>query len=279
MPVRNLRGAFLEQAIQSVLQQDCSDWRLIVLDQDGSVAWTGDERVGYARNLGNSVCSALNTGMRLAESEFVCSLHDDDRLSPQAVGEVLRAISAHPLVDYFHSSNRWIDEKDRFLSEPRRPNPEVRAENFVNGGQVKHLHTWRVSAACAIGGFDESLGAHGADDYDFPWSMAEAGFRFQAVQECLYYYRDHRTAPRLTTHVTLQKQVEEIARIMRKHGVEEREIQRQIEVRSAGYLRQALYLDESDRERKLREGFTPEQGWRELPLPSPTSVLPECPTG
>lgn len=280
MPLRDFRGPFLRQAVESVLEQDSPDWRVLLIDQKGTESrpsWLTDSRVDSMRNPGNSVCSALNAGMRRAATSFVCSLHDDDRLAPHAVSQVLRAIANHPEADYFHSSNRWIDEHDRFLSQPRPPVTQVLAENFVQAGQVKHLHTWRVDAALAMGGCDETLGPHGADDYDFPWCMAEAGYRFQAIEECLYYYRDHRSAPRLTTHVTLSRQLAEIRKILRKHGVAEDEIQRQLEIRSAGYLRQALYLDERDREQKLSQGFTPDQGWRELGPPNPPSTLPEGP--
>ncbi len=274
MPLRHLQGPFLGAAVQSVLEQSCPDWQLLLLDQDGSDVpgrWLSDERIRYARNPGSSVCTALNEGMRLASSDFVCSLHDDDRLAPQAVATVLEALHRYPEADYFHSSNRWIDEHDQFLSLPRKPVAEVRPQDFVEHGVVKHLHCWRVRAARSIGGFDESLGPHGADDYDFPWCMAEAGFRFQAIEDCLYYYRDHRSAPRLTTHVTLQRQKEEFAKILRKHRVAEDEIARQLELRCQGYLRQALFLDEQDRELKVASGFKPEQGWREIP---PVSQVP-----
>jgi hypothetical protein len=110
---------------------------------------------------------------------------------------------------------------------------------------------------------DESLGPHGADDYDFPWRMAEAGCAFRPVPDCLYAFRDHRSHDRLTTHVPLDAQVAELRRILRKHRVPEAEIERQVARRRAGYLRQALYLDEADRRRKERDGFDIRRGWRQ----------------
>ena len=83
---------------------------------------------------------------------------------------------------------------------------------------MKHLLCWRKELALSFGGMDESLNNVGPDDYDFPWTMAEHGARFQAIPEALYLYRDHRDAERLTTHLPLSVHLKEIRRIMRKHG-------------------------------------------------------------
>jgi hypothetical protein len=128
---------------------------------------------------------------------------------------------------------------------------------------VKPLHCWRVSAALALGGMDESFGPHGGDDYDFPWSMAEHGARFSALQECLYLYRDHREHSRLTTHVPLDVQVSELARIFAKHGVSKERARVEIARRRDDYLRQALYATEEERRRKEAEGFDARAGWRQ----------------
>jgi hypothetical protein len=91
------------------------------------------------------------------------------------------------------------------------------------GSQVKHLMCWRRDAGLAVGGMNEDLSAHGCDDYDFPWRMAEAGASFRAVRECLYEYRIHDQGPRLTTDVPLQLQVEALERMFRGHGVPDAE--------------------------------------------------------
>src|SRR5205085_11207012 len=128
-----------------------------------------------------------------------------------------------PDVDFFHSARRFVDEQGRLLGIHAAPRT-ITAEDFVERGPVKRVQCFRVAKALEIGGMDEELGLHGADDYDFPWRMLEAGAVFEALDECLYTIRDHREEPRLTTHVPLDAQVRELETILRKHEVSEERI-------------------------------------------------------
>ncbi|MGH7801679.1 MAG: glycosyltransferase family 2 protein [Thermodesulfobacteriota bacterium] len=171
-------------------------------------------------------------------------------------------IKKYPSIDYFHSSRIRIDENGCHISGIVRAIESFDLSDFKNYAPLKHLHCWKVESALAIGGMDESLGLHGADDYDFSWCMAEAGYSFKAIPECLYYYRDHREHYRLTTHVPLDIQIGELKKIWNKHGLIEKEIEEQIKIRTSSYLKQALYLDEEDKKGKESENYDIRKGWR-----------------
>jgi glycosyltransferase involved in cell wall biosynthesis len=272
VPCRDANVAFLHEAIQSALAQDFPHWELVLVDDHSDDPATlealeelsgVDARVSVVESAGRMVTGALNTGMDRARTPFVCALHCDDLLEPRALGVLNRAIEAQPEVDYFHSSRRFIDEDGRALSSVYPARESFALEDFVRGCPVKSLHCWRVAAATAIGGMDEGLGLHGADDYDFPWRMAEAGFTFRAIPDCLYAIRDHRAHFRLTTHVPLDHQVAELVTMLRKHGVDEPRVREEVERRKGDYLRQALYASEEDRLEKERQGFdAAKDAWR-----------------
>ena len=218
----------------------------------------------HVKNESRFITGALNTGMRHADHalrlrsalrRFVGSRSRRSHRSIHSRASARRFFS--------HITTLYIDDSGCPISTV------YHAYRFVQSwlisrsyGPVKHLHCWKVESALAIGGMDESLGPHGADDYDFPWCMAEAGCSFKAVAECLYYKRDHREHYRLTTHIPMETQLDELRKIWRKHGMTEKEIEYQTNVRKDGYLRQALYVDEEDKKRKDREGYDIRQGWR-----------------
>ena len=270
---RNVEMSFFREALGSVRSQTSPRWELcIIVDADDPDAPAAivpeiesctDSRIFVAENESRLITGAFNTGMRKATTPYVCVLHADDLLDRRAVEILHGYIKQHADVDYFHSSRIYIDDDGVEISDIRRSIDSFTLDDFKNFGPVKHLHCFKVGSALAIGGMDESLGLHGADDYDFPWSMAEAGYTFKAISEPLYYYRDHRRHYRLTTHVPLDAQVNDLVKIWRKHGMTEREIEDQIQRRTAGYLKQALYLDEEDRGRKESEGYDARQGWRQ----------------
>ena len=93
--------------------------------------------------------------------------------------------------------------------------------------------------------------------------MAEHGATFRAIPDCLYLYRDHREHFRLTTHHPLSHHKRELARILRKHGIDESTIDRRVAAAEQGYFRQTLYRSRFDRLMKGLRGHDTRSGWRE----------------
>ena len=206
-----------------------------------------DPRIAMIANEGRKLAGALNTGMRRANTEFVGILLADDLWSENAVATLNDRIIRFPEVDFFHSSRRYIDGEDRWISSVYMSRQHFTVEDFITSTPVKHLLCWRKDKALAFGGMDESLNSVGPDDYDFPWCMAERNAKFMAIEECLYLYRDHREAYRLTTHIPLREHKRQIRKIMEKHGVDESTIRAKIYQAESTYLRQCLYASVSDR--------------------------------
>ena len=273
MPCKDAKVSFFQAAVGSVLNQTTSLWNLIIVDDHSVAADTidflnklrasQDQRIAVHKSFSQQITGAYNSGMRLAKTSYACSLHCDDLLYGKAIETLNDNILRYPEVDYFHSSRIHIDESGNLLGRVFPAREVVSSADFKDRGPVKPLHCWKIQSALAIGGMDESLGLHGADDYDFSWSMFEAGFVFKAVPECLYYPRDHREHYRLTTHVPLDVQLQELKKIWKKHGLTELEIEEQIGKRTTGYLQQALYLDGSDKDEKDKADYDIRSGWRQ----------------
>jgi hypothetical protein len=251
-----------------MLAQSSPDWRLLVI---GEAAGLGelqrvlatplaDPRIDLIANGGRKLAGALNTGMRAAETPFTAILLGDDLWEPDAVAVLDREIAGAPNVDFFHSARRVVDDDGAAISSVYPAQEDVSAEDFIGSSPVKHLLCWRRELGLAIGGMDESLNSVGPDDFDFPWSMADHGATFKAIDECLYVYRDHRAAFRLSTHLPLSHHRREIARIMRKHGASPEAIAVRLQRAEGSYLRQCLYRSRLDR--LLSAGRTPAT-WRE----------------
>lgn len=92
------REALIAQALQSVLDQSCDDWELIVID-DGStdesyqvVQGFTDDRIKYHFQANKGKSGARNTGIRLSTGLYVCFLDSDDYYLSEHLGLLKRAI-------------------------------------------------------------------------------------------------------------------------------------------------------------------------------------------
>lgn len=271
MPVKEFHEDYLRRALDSILGQTAPMWRLLIVVEspptDALAAVLGpaleDDRVTLVLNEGRKLSGAINTGMRHARTPYVAILLGDDMWAPDAVEVLTARIDESPHVDFFYSSRVIVDGDDRPISPVYPARTRFSVSDFERGSPVKHLLCWRRDAALRIGGLDESLNSVGPDDYDFPWSMAEAGMRFEPVPECLYFYRDHRDGFRLTTHLPRSTHTRELRRIFRKHGVGVLGVERAVWRAKVGYLKQCLYRSPLDRWLKSRIGHDPHRGWRQ----------------
>ncbi|MDB4907538.1 MAG: glycosyl transferase family 2 [Gemmatimonadetes bacterium] len=271
LPVKHYHDRFLLEAVESVFAQSSDRWLLLVIVHPEAEAplralLAGpllDPRVSFVRGTGEGLGAAFNTGMRAARTEFVSILLGDDLWEPRAIAAVQEAMAEHPEVDFFHSARRIVSDDLTPISSVYGAQESFEPGDFVFRSPVKHLLCWRRSLALSFGGMDESLANVGVDDHDFPWLMADHGARFQAIQECLYVYRDHREGYRLTTHIPRSVHLREQRRVLEKHGVAEPLIRKRLRDAKRGYLRECLYRNELHARLWQWLGIGPSAPWRQ----------------
>lgn len=130
IPTRN-RADLLKMCIQSVLNQDYSDFECIVID-DGSTDQTSqliksfdDNRIRYVYQDHQERSNARNRGIELANGKFICFSDDDDFLKPNHFSVFKR----------FIDSEKYKGEILRvgFVSEP----PKRKKSNMYHPGGKK----------------------------------------------------------------------------------------------------------------------------------------------
>lgn len=145
-------GRYLSDAIVSILKSfSCSPAQIIVVD-DGStdatseIATTAGVRlVRHPSNRG--IASTLNTGMALAETEYVAWLSADDMYVDGALHAVEKALATHPGADLYFGNYRLlkpdgaiVDERPSSNIEPITPDlmtkdwfVDLLFASFING--------------------------------------------------------------------------------------------------------------------------------------------------
>ncbi|WP_458527031.1 glycosyltransferase family 2 protein [Onishia taeanensis] len=115
MPVYNVED-FVTEAVASVLDQTCSDFELLIIDDcspDASVALCqafNDPRLRIVRHRQNrGLAGARNTGIREARGRFLAFLDSDDRWHPDKLMQHAAHLEANPRVGLSFSRSAFID--------------------------------------------------------------------------------------------------------------------------------------------------------------------------
>ncbi len=270
LPIKDPHPGYFAEAVTSIHDQTSPRWELVVVTEPAEQArivemlgyWAVDPRVQVSANRGQGLAGAVNTGMHDATSDFVGLLLGDDLWTATAVATLTDRIARYPDVDFFHSARRIVDDEGNPISSVHPARHDVTLDDFRTGAPVKHLLCWRRATGLAVGGLDERSASVGPDDFDFPWTMAEHGARFEAIDDCLYVYRDHRDGTRLTTHLSRRVHERELRRVFRKHGLDRRQTKARIQEARDSYLQQCLYRSSLDE--RLRRWFRrPPAVWRD----------------
>lgn len=178
---------FISGAIHSVLNQDFSDWELIVVD-DGSTDDTEhivsgyasrDPRVAYARNGRNmGIQKSLNNGLGRARGEYIARIDDDDRWVDQSkLSRQVAFLDAHADCVLVGTGAIVIDEKGtelfRFLNT--QTDRDIRARLLGKNCFTHSSVLFRKSAAMQAGGYNESRDALHVEDYDLWLKLGAMG--------------------------------------------------------------------------------------------------------
>jgi hypothetical protein len=131
------RSGLLKGAIESVLAQTFTDFRLIVSDNASDddtpdvVQSFDDERIRYVRAEVNGGPPAnFSRLLELADTEFLLILPDDDVLYPDHLRAAVDVLDRHPDVGLVHTAFDLIDERSRVTGSmhPLGPRPAVTIE-------------------------------------------------------------------------------------------------------------------------------------------------------
>jgi glycosyltransferase involved in cell wall biosynthesis len=187
------RAAFLLEAIDSVFNQTCSDFELIVID-DGSTDGTTEalkkyvDHLIYHRQTNQGVSGARNQGLRMAQGKWVAFLDSDDLWLPKKLETQLLFFSQIPEAAICQTEEIWI-------RNGRRVNPQKKHQKFSGDIFSPSLKLCLVSPSAVmierelfdrVGPFDEALPA--CEDYDL-WLRISSQFPIYLIDDSLVVKR------------------------------------------------------------------------------------------
>ncbi|MGC8715135.1 MAG: glycosyltransferase family 2 protein [Leptodesmis sp.] len=206
MPCFN-QGAYLDEAVGSVLAQTCESFEIIVIN-DGSTdeetvrilekydnpEWTVHNEqllkshekpnltVIHTPNRGPS--AARNTGIRQAKGRYILPLDADDRIAPTYLEKAIAILDREPNVGIVYSQAELFGDRTELFDLPPYSFPEILLGNMIVNTSLYRKADWEK-----VGGYNENM-IWGWEDYDFWLSLIELGREVVCIPEVLYFHRE-----------------------------------------------------------------------------------------
>lgn len=197
VPVYNTPKSFLRECLQSVLDQDYSNWQLCVADDGSSLPHVReiieefrnrDKRVQVTyRKVRGHISLATNTALAMARGEYVATLDHDDMLAPFALSALIEALQNEPRAKFLYSDEDKIDKSGKRFDPHFKGgwNPDfLYSQNYIC-----HFTLCETKLIQSVGGFRE--GFEGSQDYDLFLRVTDKLSSEQIVHipRVLYHWR------------------------------------------------------------------------------------------
>jgi hypothetical protein len=208
-------GRYIEETIQSVLNQDYPNLEYLVIDggssdntveilkkYEGRLTWISEKDRGQA--------DAINKGFRMARGEILAWLNSDDTYLPGAVHQAVRYLESHPEVAMLYGEGYHIDAEgefiERYYTEPfdYRRLSEV---CFICQPTV----FFRAEVIATVGPLDVTLDY--CMDYEY-WMRIAKRFRIGYLEKDLANSRLHLDTKTLSKRVEVHQ---ETLQVVKRH--------------------------------------------------------------
>ena len=207
------QGAFLEQTIQSVLNQNYPNLEYMVVDgastdQSVDIIRRYADRLTYwVSEPDKGQTEAINKGLARATGDILAYVNSDDLYEPGSLAHVAELFTVNPAVDVIYGGCQFIDEQGHPLSKNEVPSFDL--ESLLLGNFIAQPATfWTRSVWERVGRFDESL--HYVMDYDYWLRCASLNLSFMSTTKTLARMRHHAGAKTFRVEVGFWREAADV---------------------------------------------------------------------
>ncbi len=196
-PTYNTDEKYLQEMINSVLDQTYTNWELCIAD-DASINYDTikllqkyeklDQRIKILyRKTNGHISEASNSALSLANGKYIAFLDHDDTLAPNALYEMVKKLNENKNLKLIYSDEDKIDENGKRFNPHFKSgwNPDL----FFSQNYICHLVLIKKEIVDKIGGFRK--GYEGSQDYDLLLRSLDyiKDNEIDRVEKVLYHWR------------------------------------------------------------------------------------------
>ena len=185
------QAQYLDEALQSVLNQTYTNWECIIIN-DGSPDHTSevakkwinkDIRFIYLEKKNGGLCSARNYGIELAKGEFILPLDADDKIASNYLALAVRSFQEDDSLKVVYSKAEKFGNETGLWDLKPFSLKELAKGNMIFCSAMYRKNNWEL-----VGGYDINM-IHGFEDWEFWMALLKNGGNVKRLDIIGFYYR------------------------------------------------------------------------------------------
>ncbi|RBN50313.1 glycosyltransferase family 2 protein [Flavobacterium psychrolimnae] len=185
------QAQYLDQALQSVLNQTYDNWECIIVN-DGSPDNTKeithkwivtDNRFVYLYQENSGVSSARNLGIAFSTGTFILPLDADDKISPDYVALAVESFQAEKSLKVVYCKAEKFGDEVGMWNLPSFTLKELSLDNVIFCTAMFRKEDWKL-----VGGYDNRM-VSGWEDWEFWIALLKDGGKVKCLETVGFYYR------------------------------------------------------------------------------------------
>jgi glycosyltransferase involved in cell wall biosynthesis len=210
------QGIYLDEAVDSVLNQTCQDFEVIIVNDGSTDASTNELLANYHRpktrvlsTVNQGLPTARNTGIGESLGEYILPLDADDRIGPCYLEKAVAVLERDTDMGIVYCFGELFGARSGKICAPEFSIGKMLLSNLIFASAFFRKEDWQ-----RVGGYNLNM-RHGCEDWDFWLSLIELGRRVHRIPEVLFYYRIREQS--MNVAMDREKRLEMHLRLMGNH--------------------------------------------------------------
>lgn len=210
------QGQYLDEAVDSVLNQTFQDFEIIIVNDGSTDEFTQNLLKEYNRpktkvihTSNQGLPSARNNGIREAQGEYILPLDADDKIGETYLEKAVKILDEDQDIGIVYCEAEFFGSKIGKWDLPKYHFPEFLQFNVIFCSAFFRRDDW-----VRVNGYKPVM-KYGLEDYEFWISIIELNRKVFQIPEILFYYRKKESS--MVDSMTKEQVVYSFVQIYRHH--------------------------------------------------------------